>query len=197
MSEVETFKRGQVQLALWGMFARTGSAPHRLDDVPRTFATRVRKFGEFGVPVSAEERPGKPGVDIEYTAYQAFELGVVCSAPRLGAVARRSPRLSLRVTGRPASVCSKGVRSLWMRRSTLGYCGRSKPRRCGRTSNTQDWTAEFDPFWTSKSGPPRSGFGGKAAIYRGMMDPAASRPCRTGSVVAQLPESGHHALRLF
>ena len=38
---------------------------------------------------------------------------------------------------------------------------------------------------------------GKAAICRGMMDPAASRPCRTVSVVAQLPESGHHALRLF
>ena len=76
MSKDETFKRGQVQLALWGMFARTGAMPPRPGDVPRTFATRVRKFGEFGVPVSAKERPGQPGVDIEYTAYQAFELGV-------------------------------------------------------------------------------------------------------------------------
>jgi hypothetical protein len=76
MSKDETFKRGQVQLALWGMFARTGAMPPRPGDVPRTFATRVRKFGEFGVPVAAEERPGQPGVDIEYTAYQAFELAV-------------------------------------------------------------------------------------------------------------------------
>jgi hypothetical protein len=76
MSNLETFKRGQVQLALWGRFAQTGSTPPRPGDVPRTFATRVRKFGEFGVPVAAEERPGQPGVDIEYTAYQAFELGV-------------------------------------------------------------------------------------------------------------------------
>ena len=76
MSKVETFKRGQVQLALWGVFSRTGPMPHRPDDVPRTFATRVRKFGEFGVPLGKEERPNQPGVDIDYTVYQAFELGV-------------------------------------------------------------------------------------------------------------------------
>jgi len=76
MSKDETFKRGQVQLALWGLFGPPGSTPPRPGDVPRTFGTRVRKFGEFGVPVSPEERPGQPGVDIEYTAYQAFELGV-------------------------------------------------------------------------------------------------------------------------
>ncbi len=76
MSNVETFRRGQVQLALWRLFSHSGSTPPRPGDVPRNFATRVRKFGEFGVPVSAEERPGQPGVDIEYTAYQAFELGV-------------------------------------------------------------------------------------------------------------------------
>jgi len=76
MSEVETFKRGQVQLALWRLFSRPGSTPPRPDDVPRTFVTRVRKFGEFGIPLGLEERPGQPGKDIEYTAYQAFELGV-------------------------------------------------------------------------------------------------------------------------
>src|SRR3712207_2111799 len=58
------------------MFSRTGPMPPRPDDVPRTFATRVRKFGEFGIPLGKEERPNQPGVDIGYTAYQAFELGV-------------------------------------------------------------------------------------------------------------------------
>ena len=61
MSKDETFKRGQVQLALWGMFARTGAMPQRPGDVPRTFATRVRKFGEFGIPVPERSRsPGSP-----------------------------------------------------------------------------------------------------------------------------------------
>ncbi len=76
MSKVETFKRGQVQLALWGVFSRTGPMPQRPDEVPKTFATRVRKFGEFGIPLEKEERPNQPGVDIDYTVYQAFELGV-------------------------------------------------------------------------------------------------------------------------
>ncbi len=76
MSKVETFKRGQVQLALWRLFSRTGPMPQRPDDVPKTFATRVRKFGEFGIPLEKEERPNQPGVDIDYTVYQAFELGV-------------------------------------------------------------------------------------------------------------------------
>ncbi len=65
MSKVETFKRGQVQLALWRLFSRSGSTPTRPGDVPGTFATRVRKFGEFGIPLGKEERPKQPGVDID------------------------------------------------------------------------------------------------------------------------------------
>jgi hypothetical protein len=70
MSNVHTFKRGQVVSALWRAFA------HGRDKVHPTFATRIRKMGELGVPLSERERPGQAGIDIDYTVEHAFELGV-------------------------------------------------------------------------------------------------------------------------
>jgi hypothetical protein len=70
MSNVETFKRGQVVWALWRAFS------HRDEKVPPAFSTRLRKMGELGVPLSEKERPGQAGIDIDYTVDHAFELGV-------------------------------------------------------------------------------------------------------------------------
>src|SRR5262245_61740008 len=75
MSDISTFKRGQVIWAVWRAFSHLGQDP-RPEQVPATFKTRVRKMGELGVPLSENEKPGQSGIDIEYTAYNAFELAV-------------------------------------------------------------------------------------------------------------------------
>lgn len=78
MSNVETFKRGQVVAALW-----RAVGPGR-GKVHPTFSTRVRKLGQLGVPLSEEERPGQAGIDIDYTAEHAFELGVALKCLDIG-----------------------------------------------------------------------------------------------------------------
>jgi hypothetical protein len=78
MSNIEAFKRGQVVWALWRVFSR------RRDRVPAAFATRVRKLGELGVPLSAKERPGQAGIDIDYMVEHAFELGVALKCLDIG-----------------------------------------------------------------------------------------------------------------
>jgi hypothetical protein len=79
MSNVETFKRGQVVWAVWRAFSHLGQ-----DQVPAAFKTRVRKMSELGVPLSQKEKPGQPGIDIEYTAYNAFELAVALTCQDTG-----------------------------------------------------------------------------------------------------------------
>jgi hypothetical protein len=76
MSDQESFRRGQVTWALWQTFSRHNAADPRRAAIPQAFATRVRKMQEFGVPLPREERPGRAGVDAQYTPYQAFEIGV-------------------------------------------------------------------------------------------------------------------------
>jgi hypothetical protein len=67
---MQTFKRGQVIQALWYAFTL------REEAVPTPFSTKIRKMGELGVPLTAAEKAGQPGLDNNYTAYHAFELGV-------------------------------------------------------------------------------------------------------------------------
>jgi len=81
MSNVETFKRGQVVWAVWRAFSHLGQDPRR---IPAAFKTRVRKMNELGVPLSQKEKPGQPGIDIEYTAYNAFELAVALTCQDTG-----------------------------------------------------------------------------------------------------------------
>jgi hypothetical protein len=83
MSDVSTFKRGQVIWAVWRAFSHLGQDP-RPEQVPTTFKTRVRKMGELGVPLSEKEKPGQSGIDIEYTAYNAFELAVALTCQDTG-----------------------------------------------------------------------------------------------------------------
>jgi hypothetical protein len=68
------FSRGQVIQALWPAFGPDSNSPQHRAEVPPTFVTRVRKLGEFGIP--DVKRPGQHGVFIEYTAYDAFEIGI-------------------------------------------------------------------------------------------------------------------------
>jgi hypothetical protein len=68
-NRMKTFKRGQLVWAVWRAFSHSDA-----DAPPKQFLTRVRKMGEFGVPVAQTQRPGQPGVDVNYTAEHAFEL---------------------------------------------------------------------------------------------------------------------------
>jgi hypothetical protein len=70
MTNLDTFKRGQIVWALWRAFSQRDVEP------PPAFSTRLRKMGELGVPISLKERPGQAGIDIDYGVHQAFELGV-------------------------------------------------------------------------------------------------------------------------
>jgi len=81
MSNVETFKRGQVVWAVWRSFSHLGQDPRQ---IPAAFKTRVRKMNELGVPLSQKEKPGQPGIDIEYTPFNAFELAVALTCQDTG-----------------------------------------------------------------------------------------------------------------
>jgi hypothetical protein len=70
MDMAEEFKRGQVTNAIWRAFTS------RAEPVPAAFNAKIKKLAQLGVPLTAEERAGQPGVDNFYTPYQAFELGV-------------------------------------------------------------------------------------------------------------------------
>jgi hypothetical protein len=67
---VKAFKRGQVTSAIWRGFTS------RDEPVPAAFNAKIKKLAQQGVPLTAEQRAGQPGVDNFYTPYQAFELGV-------------------------------------------------------------------------------------------------------------------------
>jgi hypothetical protein len=64
------FKRGQVAGAIWRAFTL------RDEPVPAAFNAKIKKLAQEGIPLTAEERAGQPGVDNVYNSYQAFELGV-------------------------------------------------------------------------------------------------------------------------
>lgn len=76
MSNVVTFKKGQVVWALWQTFSLHNARDPRRAEIPAAFATRVRKLQEFGVPLPPDARPGRAGTDVQYTPYQAFEIAV-------------------------------------------------------------------------------------------------------------------------
>ena len=76
MSNVVTFKKGQVVWALWQTFSMHNVRDPRRAEIPAAFATRVRKLQEFGVPLPPDARPGRAGTDVQYTPYQAFEIAV-------------------------------------------------------------------------------------------------------------------------
>jgi hypothetical protein len=64
------FKRGQVASAIWRAFTSND------EPVPAAFNAKIKKLAQEGIPLTAEERAGQPGVDNAYNSYQAFELGV-------------------------------------------------------------------------------------------------------------------------
>src|SRR5215218_8011074 len=76
MSNVDTFKKGQVVWALWQTFSVHNARDPRRAEIPAPFATRVRKLQEFGVPLPPDARPGRAGTDAQYTPYQVFEIAV-------------------------------------------------------------------------------------------------------------------------
>jgi hypothetical protein len=73
--QVGPWKRGQVVWALWR--TSTGPAvPRTPSAVPKFFARRVAKVIELGVPFDAEQRPGRPGTDLEFSLTDAAEIGI-------------------------------------------------------------------------------------------------------------------------
>jgi hypothetical protein len=84
VANLETFKRGQVAWALWQVFSVQAITDPRRQEVPKAFTTRIRKFGELGIPLSDEERAGKPGIDSEYRSEQAFEIAVALDLQDIG-----------------------------------------------------------------------------------------------------------------
>jgi hypothetical protein len=69
-SGMTKFKRGQVASSIWRAFTS------RDEPVPAAFNAKIKKLAQEGIPLTAEERAGQPGVDNVYNSYQAFELGV-------------------------------------------------------------------------------------------------------------------------
>ena len=63
-----TYSRGQVEWAVWQLFAIDRTTP-----VPKVFNSRIRKLWEVGIPIQPEERTGT-GPAFEYTLYHCFEL---------------------------------------------------------------------------------------------------------------------------
>ena len=83
----ETFKRGQVEWAIWRFFTRSKSAPA---DPPQVFLTRVKRLletdrhdkvpaGQHRSPVPYAFSSGEPegqGVDAAFTSFDAFCLAL-------------------------------------------------------------------------------------------------------------------------
>lgn len=81
---METYRRSQVDWALWQAFSRHKRLDPRRRSVPPIFTTRIRKFGALGVPFSEEERPGRQGLAGEYTSVDAFIIGVALVLQDIG-----------------------------------------------------------------------------------------------------------------
>jgi hypothetical protein len=78
-----SFKRGQVIAALWYVYAgqpRLGE----LSSAPKQFTRRVSKLIELGIPFGDCERPGRPGVDLEFSLLHAIELGIALDLQDVG-----------------------------------------------------------------------------------------------------------------
>lgn len=82
-SIVAGFKRGQIASALWNVYA---GYPYLgvLPQAPKSFARRIARFIELGVPFNPEERPGKAGIDFEFTVIHAIELGIALDLQNAG-----------------------------------------------------------------------------------------------------------------
>jgi hypothetical protein len=78
-----SFKRGQVAQGLWSAFSGP-AVPRPAGAVPKTFARRVAKLIELGVPFDASQRPGRPGIDLEFSLADVAELGVALDLQDLG-----------------------------------------------------------------------------------------------------------------
>jgi hypothetical protein len=84
VSTVQTYKRGQIVWAAWQAFSHHHSLDPRRDKIPTRFLTRVRTMNQLGVPLADKQKPGQPGIDIEYSGYHAFELAVALVCQDIG-----------------------------------------------------------------------------------------------------------------
>jgi hypothetical protein len=76
-------KRGQVAAALWGVHYGA-SLLGELPPAPKPFTRRISRFIELGVPFSPDQRPGQPGVDLEFSAADGVELGIALDLQNAG-----------------------------------------------------------------------------------------------------------------
>src|SRR4051812_12732256 len=74
-ADARAYQPGQILWALWRTFSQYADDANDAPP-PGAFASRIRKLGDFGVPVPLKQRPGRPGIDLELTAAQAFEIAV-------------------------------------------------------------------------------------------------------------------------